>query len=85
MRLQNNWDWKGNEEQVGDDVAGAHSNELRIALTTLGPRVWHDLPVVGEGLAFCQGSDYDGSESDGEEPPNKVEAQFVLPSPDSAS
>lgn len=52
-------------------------------MATFSPRIWHDLPVVGEGLTFRKRSDNDGNESDGEEPSDKVEAEFIFPSPDS--
>lgn len=44
-------DWKGNENQVGDDVSDGHGKEMGIALAA--PRAWirNDLPVMINGLA----------------------------------
>lgn len=81
MRFENDWNGEGDEEQVGDDIAGPHRDELRVALTTFGSGVWHDLPVMVERLAFGQGSNDDGDEGHSEEPSNALEPDFILSSP----
>lgn len=84
MRLEDDWNGKGNKEQVGDDITGSHRNELRITLTTFGAGVWHNLPVVVERLAFGQGSNDYGGEGHGKKPSNALETDFILSSPDQA-
>ena len=75
-------DGEHDQEQVSDDVASPHGDELRIALATLRPRVRGDLPVVVEGLALGQGGDDHGDEGDCEEEADNLEDILERTPPD---
>lgn len=61
---------KSNQKQIRDNIASAHSDELRITLSTFGPGIRHDLPVVVERLTFgkrrndhaCEGNEEEVSD-----------------------
>lgn len=61
-RQMDDGDGEHDQEQVSDNVACPHGDELRIALTTLRPWIRGDLPVVVKGLALRQGRDEHGDE-----------------------
>lgn len=46
LRTQDDGDGKGDEEDIGNHVGGAHGDELCIALSALRAGVWHDLPIL---------------------------------------
>lgn len=62
MAAQYDWDWEGDEKDVGDDVGDTHGDELGEALTALRSGVWGYLVVVAEGMAFGESCDDDGDE-----------------------
>ena len=63
LAAEDDGDGDEDEEQVRDDVADGHGQELRVPLATLAAGVGEDLPVVGEGSALGQVADDDGDES----------------------
>ena len=60
------------EEKVGNDVACTHRNQLRISLSTFRSRVWHHLPVMRKGVAFCQSRHDHSNESDAQKVPDEL-------------
>lgn len=46
LRACDDWDWEGDEKDIGNDVGGTHGDELSVALSTLRAGIWHDLPVL---------------------------------------
>ena len=77
MRLQDDRNGKGNQENIGGNIAHGHDDKLSITLTTLGTRIWDYLPVFVEWLAFCKSCDYHSDEGHNEEPPDELKAKFV--------
>lgn len=56
LATDDDWDWEDDEEEVGDDVADSHGQELSIALSAASLDWWVvliDLPVLGDWLALC--------------------------------
>lgn len=84
VRLEHDGYGKGNQKQVGDDVAGAHGDELGVSLTTLCARVGQYLPVMIKGLAFGKSGNDDRGKGDGQEPSDELQYIFVALSPDLA-
>ena len=56
---------EADEDDVGDDIACGHCNELRYSLSAHRARVWNDLPVMVEWLAFGQSRNDDCDEGNG--------------------
>lgn len=56
-RFENNWYWEANDQEVSNDIARAHGNELSISIPAFPSWVWDYLPVVAERLAFREGRD----------------------------
>ena len=59
-------DWEDDQENVGYDVGGAHSEQVSIALPAFGPWIRDDLPVVTKWLAFGECRNEYGDECDEE-------------------
>lgn len=57
---EDDWNREEDEQEVRDDVAHGHGQQLGKALSTVAARVGIDSPVVGEGLALSQVADHDG-------------------------
>jgi hypothetical protein len=55
-------DGEGDEEEIGNDIAGAHGDEVGVARATTRPGVRANLPVVVEGLALGQRCDDHGNQ-----------------------
>lgn len=66
LSRQNDRDGEGDEDKVGDDVAGAHGDHLSKALATFTAWVGLDLPVVRKRLTFGKVADDGGDEGDNE-------------------
>lgn len=77
MGADDHGDGEENEEEVGDDVADGHGDELGVALAALTSRVRKDLPVHVEGPAFDEVGDDDGDEGGDEGDPNEDEGYFI--------
>ena len=69
------------EQQVRDDVADSHGDELRIPLPTLSSRIREDLPIMRKRPAFHQITDDDGKEGGPQDAPEDHERQLVGPLP----
>lgn len=54
---KNQWDWKHDQHQVGDNVQNTSSEEMSLALSTAWSWVWYHLPVVVERLTFSENTD----------------------------
>lgn len=70
MALDDDWNGKDDEHQVGKDVASGHGDELDIALATLTTGVRQDLPVMLKGIAFGKIANDDGDEGEPKGPSN---------------
>lgn len=66
------WDGEDDEEEVGDDVACAHGDELGVPLATLRSGVRYHLPIVGEGATFGESCDDDADEGEHQEPADEL-------------
>lgn len=64
-RFEDNGYWEANDQEVGNDVARTHSDELGIAFPAFRSWVWDYLPVVAERLAFGESCDDNSDECDG--------------------
>ena len=64
-RFEDNGYWKANNQEIGDDIARTHRNQLNIAFPTSCSGVWDYLPVVAERLAFGESRDNDSDEGNG--------------------
>ena len=52
-----------------------------MALATLRPRIWYDLPVPVERLAFRESCNNHRDEGESEEPTNELETDLIRPPP----
>ena len=77
-------DGESDEQQIGNDVAGAHGDEIGVTGAAFGSRIGDDLPVVVEGLTLGQRGYHDGHEGRGEEHVDELEKDAHGPLPDHA-
>lgn len=73
--------WKSNDKQICYPVAHTHRDELNTALAAFASRIWYDLPIVIEGLAFRESCDDHSDKGDDEEPADALQAKFIRPFP----
>ena len=64
-RFEDDWYWEANDQEIGNDIARSHGNELDIAFPAPRSWVWDYLPVVVERLTFREGGDHDSDEGNG--------------------
>jgi hypothetical protein len=81
LAAEDDGDGEEDEEEVGDDVAHGHGEELGVPLTALTAGVREDLPVVGKGAALGEVADDDGDEGCGEGAADEQQADVVGPLP----
>lgn len=81
LAAEDDRDGDEDEEQVRDDVADGHGEELRVPLAALAAGVGEDLPVVGEGLALGEVADDDGDEGSDEGGADDEQGDVVRPLP----
>jgi hypothetical protein len=58
----NDGDREKYEKEVGDNIRGAHRDELCETLPALWSWIWNDLPIICDGSAFSQVGDDDSDE-----------------------
>ena len=71
-RFEDNRYWEANDQEIGNDIARTHGDELSIAFPAFRSWVWDNLPVMAERLAFGESCDDDSDECNGEEPANTL-------------
>lgn len=76
-RAYNDGYGKGDEKDVGDDVADTHDEELGIACPAAWTGVRCDLPVVREWLTFGERGDHDSTEGNNQEDADEAKHTLV--------
>lgn len=81
MTCQYDGNREEDQQEICDDVADCHGEQLHKALPTLTPRIRHDLPVVLERLALREVCDADCNEGGSQSAADHLEEYEMGPSP----
>ena len=84
MTLQDDGDREEDEQQICQDVANSHCEEMRISLTAGAARIRKNLPVILSRSTFGEVTNDNGGKSSDENPANCDQCPLRRPFPSNA-